>query len=129
MRNTSGVIAAMEKLRRVGFRFALDDFGSGYSALSYINRLPIDVLKIDRSFVVRAVSGPGDEKMLRTLVNLAHELGMLVVIEGVETAEQVELVRTMGPVRMQGYFFAHPMPAEKLPAWARQVGAGTRPVP
>ena len=128
MRNTSGVITAMEKLQKAGFRFALDDFGSGYSALSYINRLPVDVLKIDRSFAMRAVSNSGDEKMLRTMVALAHDLGMLVVIEGVETAEQVNLVRTMGPVRMQGYFFAHPMPGEELPEWVSRSLGTSRPI-
>jgi EAL domain-containing protein (putative c-di-GMP-specific phosphodiesterase class I) len=121
MRDPPRAIAGMKRLRRTGLRFALDDFGSGYSAFSYLNRLPIDILKIDRSFVVRATASVGDEKTLRTLVALAHDLGMRVVVEGVETGEQVSLLRSIGDVRMQGFFVARPMPGDKIPTWAEEM--------
>ncbi|NBF39128.1 MAG: EAL domain-containing protein [Spirochaetes bacterium] len=122
MRNPAAAVAQIERLRATGVRFALDDFGSGYSAFSYLNRLPVDIIKIDPSFVARAGASEGDERTLRTLVDLAHDLGMVVVVEGVETAEQVSLARSMGPVRMQGYYFARPMPGERILGWAREAG-------
>lgn len=122
MTNPARAIAQIERLRATGLRFALDDFGAGYSAFSYLNRLPVDIIKIDRSFATRAFESEGDEKTLRTLISLALDLGMRVVVEGVETAEQVELLRSLGPVRLQGYYFAKPMLGEEVLAWSRRVG-------
>ncbi|NBB90261.1 MAG: EAL domain-containing protein, partial [Spirochaetes bacterium] len=122
MRNPTAAVAQIERLRATGVRFALDDFGSGYSAFSYLNRLPVDIIKIDHSFVARAGESEGDERTLRTLVELAHDLGMVMVVEGIETAEQVALARNMGPVRMQGYYFARPMPGDRILSWAREAG-------
>ncbi|MFW6223907.1 MAG: EAL domain-containing protein [Spirochaetota bacterium] len=122
MRNPAAAVAQIERLRATGVRFALDDFGSGYSAFSYLNRLPVDIIKIDRSFVARAVESDGDERTLRTLVHLAFDLDMVVVLEGIETAEQAELARSMGPVRMQGYYFARPLRGSRVLAWAREAG-------
>ncbi len=122
MRNPAAAAGQIERLRATGVRFALDDFGSGYSAFSYLNRLPVDIIKIDNSFVARAGESEGDERTLRTLVDLAHDLGMVVVVEGIETAEQVALARSMGPVRMQGYYFARPMPGDRILSWARETG-------
>jgi diguanylate cyclase (GGDEF)-like protein/PAS domain S-box-containing protein len=121
MKSPARAIAQIERLRATGLRFALDDFGAGYSAFSYLNRLPVDIIKIDRSFAARATESAGDEKTLRTLVALALDLGLRVVVEGVETAEQVRLLRSLGPVRLQGYYFARPMPGSDVPDWVRRA--------
>ncbi|MGM0674511.1 MAG: putative bifunctional diguanylate cyclase/phosphodiesterase [Spirochaetota bacterium] len=129
MQNPDRVIEQITTLRKTGLRFALDDFGSGYSAFSYLNRVPVDILKIDRAFVVRAASDSADEQTLRTLVSLAMDLGMNVVVEGVETQDQVELLQSMGPVRLQGFYFARPMSGSRFLRWATQHAAtGTTPV-
>jgi EAL domain-containing protein (putative c-di-GMP-specific phosphodiesterase class I) len=97
----------MEQLRVHGVTFSLDDFGSGYSSLSYLNRLDYDALKIDRSFL--GADTPGQTQVLKAIVTLAHALGMQVVAEGVESAEQCDTLRKLGCDAGQGYFFAEPL--------------------
>ena len=108
--------AALEQLRNMGVRISIDDFGMGYSSLSYLKRLPADVLKIDRSFVAGLGEDTRDAAIVGMIIDLAHTFGMKVVAEGVENWEQVELLRGMGCDLAQGFCFSEPMPTEKIPA-------------
>jgi len=108
-------LETLASLRAKGVRFAIDDFGTGYSSLSYLRDLPIEKLKIDRSFV-RGI--PGDPKSLAitsAIVSLAHTLHLEVLAEGVETAAQVEVLRDLGCDTMQGYHYSRPVPARDFP--------------
>jgi len=95
-------------------RLCIDDFGTGYSSLSYLHELPIDSLKIDRSFVGAMVEDERKIKIVQSILVLGKALGIDVVAEGVETPEQAELLRRLGCERAQGYFFARPVPLEQL---------------
>ena len=103
------VIEVMLALKRLGVRFALDDFGTGYSSLSYLKRLPIDILKIDRSFVSDLQSEASDRVIVETIVNIARTLSLSVIAEGVETEWQQQLLRELGCHGFQGYLFGKPM--------------------
>jgi diguanylate cyclase (GGDEF)-like protein len=100
----------MNGLRSMGISLAIDDFGTGYSCLSYLPSLPFDALKIDRSFVRELGIRPESESMVRTLISLATNIGMRVIVEGVETREQLELIRTYGADEVQGYLLGRPTP-------------------
>jgi EAL domain-containing protein (putative c-di-GMP-specific phosphodiesterase class I) len=106
--------AALDRLRALGIRISLDDFGSGYSSLSYLKRLPADILKIDRSFTKGLGLEVEDTAIVQTVVDLAHILGMEVVAEGVEVEEQETLLREMGCDLGQGYHFSRPLPPEEM---------------
>lgn len=110
----AAVIAKMARLKAHGVRFSLDDFGTGYSSLSYLKTLPLDQLKIDRSFVCDLLSDPLDADIARTIVSLAHALKLDVIAEGVETLEQSERLSSFGCTRFQGYYFGRPVPLEQL---------------
>lgn len=99
----------MERLKRLGVRIAIDDFGTGYSSLSYLHRLPIDVLKIDRSFMETLNEADGTGPIVEAVLSMAHTLGLHVVAEGVETAEQLNTLRLGGCDLIQGYFFSRPV--------------------
>src|SRR5581483_5178292 len=115
MEHTDEKLAVLTRLKETGVRLAIDDFGTGYSSLSYLNRFPIDVLKVDRSFVGAIGNGGGsDERIVESIVQLARQLGMEVVAEGVETAEQRDRLQAMGCDLAQGYFFARPMAFDRV---------------
>lgn len=102
------LIAMMHDLSRIGVKIAVDDFGTGYSALSYLQRFPIDVLKIDRTFI-RGIHGDnGDHAISTAIVSMAHSMELQVVAEGVETPEQLQVLRDIGCDTAQGFYFAHP---------------------
>ncbi|MGE5469320.1 MAG: EAL domain-containing protein [Bacteroidota bacterium] len=110
------VLHNLETLRQAGVLIAVDDFGTGYSSLAYLRQLPIDSLKIDRSFVVEIDSGKGD-LFVGTIIELARKLGIDTVAEGVETPAQVERLRELGCDTGQGFLYAAAMPAEQLADW------------
>ena len=96
----------------MGVSIAIDDFGTGFSSLSYLSKLPLDTLKIDRSFVVDLTEAPERLAQVSTIINLAHSMNLKVVAEGVETAEQARLLRMLGCDEMQGFFLSKPVPGE-----------------
>jgi diguanylate cyclase (GGDEF)-like protein/PAS domain S-box-containing protein len=106
----------LNQLHDLGVRIALDDFGTGYSNLSYLSRLPINTLKIDRSFVQRAPIDSNDAEIVRAIIMLADALGLQVLAEGIETREQLDLLRHYGCQKGQGYYFERPLAADKIPA-------------
>ena len=101
------------QLRQLGVKLGLDDFGTGYSSLSYLHRFPLDTLKIDRSFVARLLEDGENREIVRTIVTLGKNLGMEVVAEGVEEAQQLSDLRGLDCKHGQGFFFAHPLPADE----------------
>jgi len=105
---------ALRTLKALGVTVAIDDFGTGYSSLAYLRRLPIDVLKIDRSFVVEAEADANGQAIIQTILMLGKTLNLVVVAEGVETARQADLLRTLGCDLLQGYYFARPLPSEQI---------------
>ena len=120
MQDAESTIATLRALKGMGVRLAIDDFGTGYSSLSYLRRFPIDVLKIDRSFVKDIAENADNLSIVRTIVALAHTLRIAVVAEGVETAEQARLLAEERVDRAQGYFYARPMRIEDLLAKLHQ---------
>ncbi|MBL8446374.1 MAG: EAL domain-containing protein [Zoogloeaceae bacterium] len=122
MEHATDTLSTLHRLKHLGIRLAIDDFGTGYSSLSYIKRLPVDILKIDRSFVHEIASDPADEAIVRGIMALAHALDLQVVAEGVESAAQQDTLKAMGCDQFQGYLFAHPLPAADF---AREWLAGT----
>jgi EAL domain-containing protein (putative c-di-GMP-specific phosphodiesterase class I) len=109
-----GALAAFANLKRVGVQLALDDFGTGYSSLSYLKRFPVDMVKIDQSFVTDIAGGPVDEAIVTAVVALAHAIGMSVVAEGVEEPHQRAAITKLGCDMAQGFLFAHPMNATDI---------------
>jgi len=103
-------IDKIQRLKGLGIRFALDDFGTGYSCLHYLKRLPVDQLKIDRSFIEGIEQNPDDTAIVMGTIGLAQALGLQVVAEGVETAEQLARLREMGCDLVQGNYLAEPLP-------------------
>ena len=112
--------ALLHRLREIGVTVAIDDFGTGYSSLASLRRLPIDVLKIDRSFVMNADRVDEDAQIVRTIIALAQALKMTVVAEGVETEAQAALLRSLGCTAFQGFLYARPSPADQLLYWLRR---------
>ncbi|MFA7486994.1 MAG: bifunctional diguanylate cyclase/phosphodiesterase, partial [Lysobacteraceae bacterium] len=109
MANAEQTITILRDLKRVGVSIAIDDFGTGYSSLIYLKRLPIDTLKIDKEFVGDLTRDPDDEAITATIISMAHSLGLTVVAEGVETAEQLRYLHEHGCDEIQGYLLARPM--------------------
>ena len=109
-------IASLQAIRTMGIHVAIDDFGTGFSSLSYLAKLPVDSLKIDRSFVTDMSAEPQGLALVSTIINLAHALKLGVVAEGVETDEQLRLLRLLGCDEMQGFLFSKPLPKETFEA-------------
>ena len=109
--------ATLLRLRELGVRLAIDDFGTGYSSLTYLRQFPVDIVKIDRSFVAGLGVDTRDTTIVRSVIELAHALGLQVVAEGIERPEQLHALRTLGCDLAQGFLFLPPAPAESLAAW------------
>ena len=114
--------AMLNRLSEQGFKLSIDDFGTGYSSLAYLRRLPVDELKIDKSFVMGMQVGEDDVMIVRSTIDLAHNLGLTVVAEGVETAEILEHLRTLACDEAQGYHIARPLPVDDFLAWQMRQG-------
>jgi EAL domain-containing protein (putative c-di-GMP-specific phosphodiesterase class I) len=112
--DVDAIIVKMNAIKQRGVRFSLDDFGTGYSSLSYLKRLPLSQLKIDQSFVRDVLTDPSDAVIARTILALGHSLGLKVIAEGVETAEQHQFLADLGCDAFQGYLFGRPVAAENL---------------
>ena len=114
----------LDLLHAMGERLAIDDFGTGHSSLVYLQRLPIDEIKVDRSFVLNLATDPGDAVIVRSTIDLAHNLGVTVVAEGVEDAAAMELLIEYGCECAQGYYFSRPRAADDLAAWLSESPFG-----
>ncbi|WP_229452011.1 bifunctional diguanylate cyclase/phosphodiesterase [Massilia niastensis] len=119
MADVEAAIETMRCLKRMGVKLSIDDFGTGYSSLSYLKRLPVDVLKIDRSFVHDIVSSADSAAMVDAIISLAHGLRMQVIAEGVETLEQLDYLRNCGCDEVQGHIFSQPQPVAIVEALLR----------
>ena len=116
MREVNEAMQILDSLKNLGLSIAVDDFGTGYSSLNYLKQFPIDVLKIDRTFVDGLPSGEQDAQIARAIIAMAHSLNLSVIAEGVETHEQLEFLREHGCDEVQGYLFGRPMPASQFEA-------------
>ena len=114
--------ATLNALSAAGFKLSIDDFGTGYSSLAYLKRLPVNELKIDKSFVMAMERDADDAKIVRSTIDLAHNLGLTVVAEGVENAAVWNLLKALRCDEGQGYHMSKPLPAAELPAFARRWG-------
>ncbi len=114
MKDPDKAIAALRELKGMGIAVSIDDFGTGYSSLNYLRRLPLDCLKIDRSFITNIIENSDDAAITTAIVAMAHSLKLRVVAEGVETEEQLAFLRGLGCDEAQGYLFSRPVPADEL---------------
>ena len=119
MQNPEQAVANLNAIRDMGIGIAIDDFGTGYSSLSYLKRFPIDILKIDRSFIRDIILDQDDATIVKTILAMAQALNLRVIAEGVETKEQYDLLAELGCAEGQGYLFARPMPCEDLISFFR----------
>jgi EAL domain-containing protein (putative c-di-GMP-specific phosphodiesterase class I) len=124
VQDSERALVVLSDLKHLGVRLALDDFGTGYSSLSYLNRFPIDIIKIDQSFVADLEHHPSSHAIICAVIELAHILGMQVVAEGVETAEQHRRLEGLGCDYCQGFYFARPMSADDLDTLMEHCPAG-----
>jgi diguanylate cyclase (GGDEF)-like protein len=116
MHDAPTTLAKLEALKALGVQLAIDDFGTGYSSLGYLKRFPVDTLKIDRSFVKGIGQNVEDSAIVRAVITVAKSLGLSVTAEGIESADQLEHLRALGCDHGQGYYFAKPMPSDRVPA-------------
>jgi EAL domain-containing protein (putative c-di-GMP-specific phosphodiesterase class I) len=112
--NIEEVIGKMTELKSHGLRFSLDDFGTGYSSLAYLKRLPLDQLKIDRSFVLDILADESSAAIAQTIISLSRAMGLPVIAEGVETEEQRDFLNRLGCHAFQGFLFSKPLPPEEF---------------
>lgn len=126
MSDMEASIAVLQAFRDLGYRIAIDDFGTGFSCLNYLRRLPANILKIDQSFVRDMQSDSASLAIVSSIIRLAESLGMETIAEGVETAEEAEVLASQGCRLMQGYYFSKPLPPREFEVWLRQWLASDR---
>jgi diguanylate cyclase (GGDEF)-like protein/PAS domain S-box-containing protein len=126
MSDITPAVDLLHRMKALGVNLSIDDFGTGYSSLSYLSRFPIDVLKIDRSFVADITRDANDEAIVTSIIALAHNLKLGVIAEGVETGEQLDYLRRHGCDEIQGYYFSQPLPAREFEQLLIE-GRGLRP--
>jgi diguanylate cyclase (GGDEF)-like protein len=122
MTNPALAMSTLTGLHEMGIRLSIDDYGTGYSSMAYLNRLPVDELKVDRSFVLNMLDNDNDAVLVRSAIDLGHNLGLTVVAEGVEKAEHVDALRDFGCDVAQGYHYARPMPPNEVTVWLQESG-------
>jgi EAL domain-containing protein (putative c-di-GMP-specific phosphodiesterase class I) len=127
MRDVEATIKTLGRLKELGVQLAIDDFGTGYSSLAYLKRLPLDILKIDRSFINGIGQDPEDTAIVRAIISMAKSLQLSVTGEGIETAEQAALLRGWACEQGQGYFFSRPLNASALTELLRTTGRTGKP--
>jgi len=120
LNNIENGVALLNSLKRLGVQIAIDDFGTGVSSLSYLKHLPVDRLKIDQSFVENMHTDVGDAAIVSAIVTLGHNLGLLIVAEGVEIAQQFEILRRYQCNEVQGYYFSYPLTCAKFEQWVHE---------
>ena len=118
-------IAVLKELHGMGVRLSVDDFGTGYSSMAYLKILPVDELKVDRTFVSNMTANDGNTALVQSAVDLGHNLGLAVVAEGVEDNVTLVALRQVGADVIQGYYTGRPMVADALDAWLRRTPVGT----
>jgi diguanylate cyclase (GGDEF)-like protein len=129
MADAEHAIECLRDLKALGVRIEVDDFGTGYSSLAYLQKLPLDAVKIDRSFITPLYDDAGTSAIVRAAIELSHALGLETIAEGVEDQAVVEMLASMGCDSAQGYVFARPMPADKLLAWITWHASAVAAVP
>ncbi len=117
MQDPANSLKALNSLHSAGIPVSIDDFGSGYSSLSYIKQLPASEIKIDRSLITDITTQPGDRVIVQTTIDMCHSLGYKVVAEGVEDDETAELLKAMGCDMIQGYWLTPPLPIDEMLVW------------
>lgn len=115
-----GIFLSLQQLRAHGFRISLDDFGTGFSSLSYLRRFPVDVIKIDRSFISEMSREAQGDVLVKAIIELSHNLGLRVVSEGIEHREQFDMLRELGSDELQGYYISRPLQAQALYSFLEQ---------
>lgn len=121
LEHVDAVVERMLQIKKLGVTFSLDDFGTGFSSLSYLKRLPLDQVKIDQSFVRDVATDPNDAAIVHAIIAMSHSLGMEVIAEGVETSEQLAFLSASGCSNFQGYYFSRPMPITQFETYAQQT--------
>ena len=114
MSNPERAIANLKRVRELGITLAIDDFGTGHSSLGYLKRLPVNRLKIDRSFVRDIITDNDDRTIIATIISMAKHLNLEIIAEGVETDQHLAMLNNLGCNEIQGYYFSPPVPAEKF---------------
>ena len=114
MESLDSSIDILKQLMNMGIRIALDDFGTGYSSLSYLRKIPINTLKIDKSFIDNITSNQKEESIIYNIIEMAHSLKLKVVAEGVETSEQFIVLKNKKCDYIQGYYFSKPLPTDEM---------------
>ncbi|HFE38607.1 MAG TPA: EAL domain-containing protein, partial [Gammaproteobacteria bacterium] len=120
MDNPKAVIEALDRLNARGLHISIDDFGVGYSSLTYLQQLPVDELKIDKSFNLSLLNDTNSTVIVRSTIDMAHKLGLCVVAEGVETKETLGLLQELGCDSAQGFYLGRPMPMPEMLAWVAE---------
>jgi len=120
MENESQADRQLHALKKLGVSIALDDFGTGYTSFSYLKKFPADILKIDKSLIDYILDNEEDQRIIRAMIELGHNLGMKIVVEGIENKEMVDLIGSYGCDYMQGYYFSKPLPAYEFQEMIRR---------
>ena len=120
MQDIEANILKLQAIRGMGIEVAIDDFGTGYSSFSYLAKLPVNALKIDRAFIINMASNAGDLSIVSAIISLAHSLNLRVIAEGVETEEQANFLRLHKCDEIQGYLFSPAVPAEQIERFLRE---------
>ena len=123
MSNELQAISLLTELKSLGFRISVDDYGIGQSSLGKLKKLPVDELKIDKSFILKLDSSPTDQMIVQSTITLGHNLGLVVVAEGVENETSLQMLRKMGADSIQGYFLCRPFAAAELKPWLEHYHA------